>query len=147
MEQMLQGVDVADVMDPAPASIPPTAPVQSLVFDHLLDGSHRAVAVQSPDASLLGLVTLADLRHLRQEEWGSTPVSEIMTPTARLVTVTPSEDLQQAIRLLATNRYHQLPVVEGGRLAGMLNRDHVLQYLQFRQLRSGQDGFGRAAGE
>src|SRR5579859_170904 len=52
MDQVLRGVDVADVMDAAPASIPPTVLVQSLVFDHLLDGSHRAVAVQNPDGTL-----------------------------------------------------------------------------------------------
>jgi Zn-dependent protease/predicted transcriptional regulator len=140
MDQVLQGVDVADVMDPAPASIAPTVPVQSLVFDHLLDGSHRAVAVQDSDGSLLGLVTLSDLRHLQQAEWSSTTVSRIMTPAARLQTVTPNEDLQHAIALLATNRYHQLPVLENNHLVGLLNRDHVLQYLQVRQLESRQSG-------
>jgi Zn-dependent protease/predicted transcriptional regulator len=140
MDQVLRGVDVRDVMDPAPASIAPSTPVQSLLFDHLLDGSQRAVAVQSPDGTLLGLVTLSDLRQLQQEEWSSTPVSRIMTPATELSTVTPVEDLQQAIGLLAGNRYHQLPVVEDGHLVGMLNRDHVMQYLQLRQLQSRQQG-------
>jgi Zn-dependent protease/predicted transcriptional regulator len=145
LDQVLRGVDVRDVMDDAPAGIAPTTPVQSLVFDHLLDGSHRAVAVQSPDGTLLGLVTLSDLRHLQSEDWATTPVRRIMTPAATLRTVTPEEDLRQAIGLLADNHYHQLPVVEHGRLAGMLNRDHVMQYLQLRQLQSRQDGTGRAA--
>jgi len=134
MDQVLRGVDVRDVMDPAPVGIAPTIPVQSLVFDHLLDGSQRAVSVQNPDGTLLGLVTLTDLRHLDQEDWRTTPVSRIMTPAAKLRTVAPTEDLRHAIGLLADNRYHQLPVVEQGRLVGMLNRDHVMQYLQLRQL-------------
>jgi CBS domain-containing protein len=121
--------------------------VQSLVFDHLLDGSHRAVTVQNPDGTLLGLVTVTDLRHLRQEDWTTTPVRQIMTPAATLHTVTPEEDLRQAIGLLAEHRYHQLPVVEHGRLVGLLNRDHVMQYLQLRQLQSRRDGAGRAADE
>ena len=140
MEQLLRGVDVRDVMDAAPASIPPTTPVQSLVFDHLLDGSHRAASVQDPDGTLLGLVTLSDLRHLPQGDWPSTSVSQIMTPAARLRTVTPEEDLQHAIGLLAANRYHQLPVVEQNRLVGMLNRDHVMQYLQLRRLQNPPGG-------
>jgi Zn-dependent protease/CBS domain-containing protein len=145
MDQLLRGVDVADVMDAAPAAIGPTIPVQSLVFDHLLDGSHRAVAVQDPDGALLGLVTLTDLRHLKQEDWRTTPVSLIMTPTAKLRTVAPTEDLRHAIGVLAGNRYHQLPVVEQGRLVGMLNRDHVMQYLQLRQLQSRQQRTTEAA--
>jgi Zn-dependent protease/CBS domain-containing protein len=140
LEQMLRGVDVADVMDPAPTGISPDVPVQSLVFDHLLDGSHRAVAVQGPDGSLQGLVTLSDLRHVQQEDWSTTPVSRIMTPTVQLKTVTPTEDLQRALSLLAANRHHQLPVVEGTHLVGMLNRDHVLQYLQLGQTQSRNDG-------
>jgi Zn-dependent protease/predicted transcriptional regulator len=134
LDQVLRGVDVRDVMDPAPTGIAPTISVQSLVFDRLPDGGHRAVAVQSADGTLLGLVTLADLRHLHQEDWTTTPVSKIMTPASALTTVTPSEDLQHAIGLLASNRYHQLPVVENGHQIGMLNRDHVLQYLRSRQL-------------
>jgi Zn-dependent protease/predicted transcriptional regulator len=140
MDQVLRGVDVSDVMDASPAAIAPTTPVQSLVFDHLLDGSHRAVSVQNPNATLLGLVTLSDLRDLKQEDWRTTPVSEIMTPAARLQTVTPQEDLRQAIELLAGNRYHQLPVVEDSHLVGLLNRDHVMQYLQLRQLQTRRDG-------
>jgi CBS domain-containing protein len=103
--------------------------------------------VQNPDGTLLGLVTVSDLRHLRQEDWATTPVRQIMTPATALRTVTLEEDLRQAIGLLAENRYHQLPVVEHGRLVGLLNRDHVMQYLQLRQLQSRRDGAGRAADE
>ncbi|HEX6506562.1 MAG TPA: site-2 protease family protein [Chloroflexota bacterium] len=146
MNEVLRGVDVRDVMDPAPPSIGPSVPVQSLVFDHLLDAGHRAVAIQDLDGTLLGLATLTDLRHVPQERWGTTPVSQIMTPAATLRTVAPTEDLRKAIGLLADNRYHQLPVVEQGRLVGMLNRDHVLRYLQQRQLQGPPPGTPVTAG-
>jgi Zn-dependent protease/predicted transcriptional regulator len=136
MDQVLRGVDVADVMDEIATGMAPTVPVESLVFDHLLGGNRRAMAVQNPDGTLVGLVTLTDLRDVRREDWATTPVSRIMTPAARLRTVTPTEDLRQAIELLAENRYHQLPVLQDGRLVGMLNRDHVMQYLQVRQLQN-----------
>jgi Zn-dependent protease/CBS domain-containing protein len=145
VEQMLRGVDVADVMDPPPASIAPDVPVQSLLVDHLLDGSHRAAIVQDLDGRLVGLVTLSDLKDVPQADWTRTPVSRIMTPAARLVTVTPGEDLQKALGLLATNRYHQLPVVDNGHLAGILNRDHVLQFLQLRRLQSRQSASSTSA--
>jgi len=77
MDQVLHGVAVADVMDEVPPSIGFTVSVQYLVFDHLLDGRHRAVVVQGPDGSLLGLVMLSDLRQVPQEDWPTTPVSRI----------------------------------------------------------------------
>jgi CBS domain-containing protein len=140
MDQVLQGVDVRDVMDPAPDPIPPTTSVQALVFQHLLTGGRRSVSVQGPDGTLLGLVTVADLRHVAQAEWAATPVSQIMTRAADLRTVTPAEDLRHAMQTLAENRYHQLPVVDNGRLVGTLDRGHVLQYLHLRQLMSRQQG-------
>jgi Zn-dependent protease len=133
MDHVLRSVDVGDVMDTAPRAVDPNIPVQSLVFDHLLDGGQRAVPVDDATGNLLGLITLSDLRHLNQTDWPTTPVSRIMTPRDRLRTVTPSDDLRYAIGLLADNRYHQLPVLDQDHLVGMLNRDHVMQYLQKRQ--------------
>jgi Zn-dependent protease/predicted transcriptional regulator len=129
MDQGLQHVDVGDVMDHVTTEVPPTAPVQSLVSNHFLDASRRAVPVQGTDGSLLGLVTLADLRHLAQADWPSTSVDVIMTPASKLRTVAPTDSLRQAIQLMADNRYHQLPVMDDGRLVGMLDRNHVMQYL------------------
>jgi Zn-dependent protease/predicted transcriptional regulator len=129
MDQGLQHVDVGDVMDHVTTEVPPTAPVQSLVSNHFLDASRRAVPVQGADGSLLGLVTLADLRHLAQADWPSTSVDVIMTPASKLRTVAPTDNLRQAIQLMADNRYHQLPVMDDGHLVGMLDRDHVVQYL------------------
>jgi Zn-dependent protease/predicted transcriptional regulator len=129
MDQGLQHVDVGDVMDHVTTEVPPTAPVQSLVSNHFLDASRRAVPVQGTDGSLLGLVTLADLRHLAQADWPSTSVDVIMTPASKLRTITPTDSLRQAIQLMADNRYHQLPVMDDGRLVGMLDRNHVMQYL------------------
>jgi CBS domain-containing protein len=144
MDQVLRGVEVADVMEPAPAPVAPTTLLQYLVFEHLLDGSHRAAVVQGADGALVGLATLSDLRQVRQEDWTDTSVSEIMTPAARLRTVAPTEDLREAIGILADNRYHQLPVAERGRVVGMLNRDHIMQYLHLPDRRPAS---GRAAGE
>jgi Zn-dependent protease len=129
MDQGLQHVDVGDVMDHVTTEVPPTSPVQSLVSNHFLDASRRAVPVQGADGSLLGLVTLADLRHLAQADWPTTSVDVIMTPASKLRTVAPTDSLRQAIQLMADNRYHQLPVMDDGRLVGMLDRNHVMQYL------------------
>ena len=98
------------------------------------------------EGSLDGLVALRDLRRAEQESWSTTPVSGIMTPGGDLTTVAPSDDLMHAIQLMGGNRYHQLPVVDQGRLVGMLNRDHVMQYLHARQITSRQPQTAEAVG-
>lgn len=134
MDNVLLGVEVGNVMDHIQITVPPDTPVDALIYRHILDDNQRAVPVVSEDGGLRGLVTLADARHVPRQEWTLLPVSRIMTPAERLCTVSPDDSLRDALRILAENSYHQLPVVANGRLVGMLNRAHVLQYLHMRRL-------------
>jgi Zn-dependent protease/CBS domain-containing protein len=133
VDQVLAGVDVHDVMDPAPPSVGPAVTVAELVYGHMLQANQRAIPVSGLDGSLAGLVTLNDVNRVTQEEWTRTAVSRVMTPAEKLVSVRPRDHLKAALALLAENNFNQLPVIEGGRLVGMLNRSHVLQYLHMRQ--------------
>jgi Zn-dependent protease len=63
--------------------------------------------------------------------FGDLVVDQIMTP-APLTIVSPTDDVGVAIGLMAQKRVHQLPVVENGRVLGMLNREHVLRWIQLR---------------
>jgi CBS domain-containing protein len=49
-----------------------------------------------------------------------TPVSAIMTP-APLVTVTPDSRARECMRLMTERRIRHLPVLDGGRVVGMLS--------------------------
>ncbi len=133
MEGVLRGVDVRDLMDPAPVSVPAWTTIDALVYHHMLNENQRAIPVSGRDGAFEGLVTLADVRHLPRDQWNTTQVSQIMTPASRLRNVTPGTDLRTAMQILAENSYHQLPVMDEERLVGMLNRGHVLQWLHMRE--------------
>jgi Zn-dependent protease len=133
VDRVLVGVDVRDVMDPAPRPVGAALSVHDLIYEHMLSANQRAIPVIGPDGSLAGLVTFGDVNHVPRDEWDRTAVSRIMTRAEQLKTVRPDEHLRQALQFLAENNYHQLPVVENGRLVGMLNRAHVLQYLHMRE--------------
>jgi CBS domain-containing protein len=47
-----------------------------------------------------------------------------------LKTVGPDTDLSTALRLLVENDVHQLPVLQNGRLMGMLARADIMRYIQ-----------------
>lgn len=51
---------------------------------------------------------------------------------APLTTLAPSAEVSGAIGLMAQKGLHQLPVVEDGRVLGMLNRDHVLRWIHLK---------------
>jgi Zn-dependent protease/CBS domain-containing protein len=111
--------------------VSPDARVDFFVSDYILAFHQRAYPVMNEEG-LVGIVSLADLRKVPQAEWHQRIVSEIMTPRRDLFTVTRSDDLATAAELMATRGVHQLPVVEGGRLFGLVTRADIVRLIQTR---------------
>lgn len=134
MDRVLLGVDVRNVMDPAPIGVGPSLSVAEAVEGYILPRGSRALAVNAPDGSLLGLVTLTDIQHVPRSEWDTTPVSRVMIPADRLQTTVPDAALRDALAAMAEHNFNQLPVVANNRVVGLLNRAHVLQWIHMREL-------------
>ncbi|MBA3450991.1 MAG: CBS domain-containing protein, partial [Chloroflexia bacterium] len=56
----------------------------------------------------------------------------IMTPLGELPRVEVNDELLTAVQLMDANQLGQLPVFDGGRLAGLLTRDEVIHHLRLR---------------
>jgi CBS domain-containing protein len=146
---------VADIMERDPVSIRPEESVETLLRtlrEHELPG----IPVVNGGGRCIGIVTESDLI-LRDEEedlrlplhidlFGGTvflgrlkpfeervkkaiasTVADMMTPDP--LTVAPETDLREAARLIAEERHNRLPVVEHGRLVGVVTRLDVLSAL------------------
>jgi CBS domain-containing protein len=57
----------------------------------------------------------------------------VMVPAESVITATPDMPLLDATRAMTERDLHQLPVVEGGRMVGLLTRGDILQQLEVRQ--------------
>ena len=121
------GVKVKDVMASDVPTIDPGASIQDAVFGSLLRRGERALPV-CDGGMVVGLLSLTDVKRLPRDQWPSRIVRSVMS-AAPLVTVGPDEDLAHAMDLLAGNGIHQLPVIEDGKLVGLISRSHVMQYL------------------
>ena len=121
------GVKVKDVMASDVPTVDPGASIHDAVFGSLLRRGARALPVCDGDL-VVGLLSLTDVKRLPREEWTSRIVRSVMS-AAPLVTVGPDQDLADAMDLLAGNGIHQLPVIEDGKLVGLISRSHVMQYL------------------
>ena len=131
VEDMLEGVPITRLMrDPAPA-VPPDLPISTLVYDHIMQGDERAFPVAEADR-LLGMVFIENLRTLDRSSWDKTTVRDVMVPQNELETVTPREDAMDAFQKLTHREMRQIPVVQNGKLIGMLRRRDILRWLQLR---------------
>lgn len=101
----------------------------------------RHLPVVERDGTLIGVVTDRDLRHRLFEprvmkEIGSVsvetvlkavPVKDVMS--SPVVTVGPQDDLESAARAMLDDKVGSLPVVENGRVVGIITETDVLRQI------------------
>ncbi|HEU5425212.1 MAG TPA: site-2 protease family protein [Nitrolancea sp.] len=128
---ILKGVPVTRIMRTNVPTVPADAHVSQLV-DQIMQSDERSFPVMRGD-ELVGLITLDDVRRVPRDQWETTPVRQIMTPVDKLAVASPQEDANDVFTELATKDVNQLPVVQDGRLVGMVRRGDLLRFLQLHQ--------------
>ena len=131
LQDTLAGHTARELMTPECVTVPPDLTVSSLVNDYVLTTGRRCFPV-TDDGRILGLVTLADIRSVPREEWPSRTVQEAMTPLQKLKAVSPGEDISTVLHLLADEDINQVLVMEDDRIAGVIGRDNLLNFINLR---------------
>jgi CBS domain-containing protein len=103
-----------------------------LVDEYFLPQGLRSALVLQGD-QFAGLITLSDIRHVPREQWPQTPVDMVMIPVNRLHAVSPTQSLNDVLPLMANNDVNQLPVVQDGRVVGILSRDAIMRFIEVRR--------------
>jgi CBS domain-containing protein len=130
VQELLGGLSVSRLMRTSGPTVPPGTPIAAFVSDWLTRGDERAFPIVGDDGRLLGVASLADVRVAPRDAWETTPLSAVMTPRERLVTVAPRDDLAQAHEKMVRADVGQLPVLDGDRLVGMLLRRDVARWIE-----------------
>jgi CBS domain-containing protein len=146
---------VADIMDRSPATVRPDDPVEK-VLAVLSENQVHGVPVTTDGGRCVGIITEADLvlageeqdlhlphyvelfgglifleshRHFeeRLRKAVAATAHDMMTPDP--VTIDPGATVAEAARVIARTRHNRLPVVEHGRLVGVVTRLGVLEAL------------------
>jgi CBS domain-containing protein len=120
---------VRDAMVPEPGALDASATAQE-AGKRLSDPAVRAVLVCDEGGKLVGVITRKTL--VREivaagSDPAATPLGQIAEPP--LLTLDASMDLDEAFRLLEEQDFERVPVVEGGRLVGILSRTIVQRRL------------------
>ncbi|HEX9796471.1 MAG TPA: CBS domain-containing protein [Anaerolineales bacterium] len=126
---------VRDWMTPDPITI--TVDTVLLEAHKLMtDNSIRRLPILK-DGELVGIVTLGDVRGAEPSEATSLNIWELNYLLSRLtversmrqpvVTVTPATTIAEAARLMLDNRIAGLPVVDQGRLVGIITESDIFR--------------------
>jgi len=132
VKQTLEEVPVGRIMQTRLARVDPELSVARLVEEHMMASGQRVLPVERA-GRFLGLVSLTDLQKSERRAWERMTAAEIMTPLERLACVAPDADAGEALDELARRGVNQLPVLEHGRLVGLLRREDVLKWLSLHE--------------
>jgi Zn-dependent protease/predicted transcriptional regulator len=131
VKEALSGVKARDIMTTDFETVPPGLSVQTLVDDYILKKRERVFLVGSPD-DLRGIVCLEDVKSRGRHEWEGARVSDIMTPKDKLEAVGPDASGDEVLAKLAGKEVHQVPVLDSGRVKGLICRTDIIRVLQTR---------------
>ncbi|SEF86746.1 CBS domain-containing protein [Thermomonospora echinospora] len=111
---------VSEVMTPAPVAVPPQCSLVQAAEQMRRHGIGDVLVAE--DDRLCGLVTDRDIvvrAVAAGRDMAATPVSEVCSP--ELVTLTPADDAETAVRLMREHAVRRIPVVDGDRPVGMVS--------------------------
>lgn len=144
IERALGDVVASDIMRPPPAPVPETWSLQRLADERVLGDAERAFLTESL-GRVSGLITISDLTRVPRARWSETAIRDAMVASEDVRTIQPDTSVLEAMRLMQEHDVNQLPVLDDGRLVGMLTRGDVLQRLELSTLVGDLEGQGQPA--
>ena len=88
-----------------------------------------SIPIPSVFTLLEGFIPLTSIKRLdkEMEKIAALTVKEAMT--LEPVTVSPETDIEEVAKLMVDKKYHTLPVVDGGKVVGIVGKEDVLKTL------------------
>ena len=128
LRERLSHFKVRELINPNIETIRPETTVSEMVMNVFRRQPGRAVPVCRDDR-LVGIVTITDVKKIPQDQWGTTPVERIMT-SSPLYTVSPEDNLNTAMALIAQHDINQVLIKENDKCAGLLSRADIIRFIQ-----------------
>jgi Zn-dependent protease/CBS domain-containing protein len=131
MKEALRGLRVGDLMALDCPRVDGSDNLQTLVDEQLLPTGQRCFVVEDK-GNVAGIITTHEVKSITRARWPYTTVDQVMQPLGRLHAVRSDTLVTDALETMGREDVNQLPVVNDGRLAGIISRGHILRTLQTR---------------
>ena len=128
-QSALTGYKVSQAMSNTPPAVPGDLTLQQLVDEHILGTGRRSFIVTRDDGPV-GLMTLHRIKEVPRDRWSVTSAAQIAKPLDELKRLKPETGLWTALQEMDRDGVNQLPVIEDGRIIGMLSRDDLISFLR-----------------
>jgi Zn-dependent protease len=122
VENVLRSVEIREVMSSNPVTVSPSTTVED-VIELMFKFKHLGYPVIE-DGELVGMVTLNDVTKAPRE----VRVEDVMSK--KVVAINPKSSAFEAFKIMNENKIGRLPVVEDGKLVGIVSRTDLVRVLE-----------------
>lgn len=131
LKDVLAGYTVSDVTMTDCPHVPPDLTLDTLVDEKVLPSGRRCFPVMQ-DWLLCGLLTVHRIKEVPKDRWSATRSEDAMIPREELGTVRTTDPLPDVFDRMASEDMNQFPVMDNGRLVGMVARDALMKFIGLR---------------
>jgi Zn-dependent protease/predicted transcriptional regulator len=131
IEQALERVRVSDIMTREPVTLSPEMSVAEAIEQRFLRFGYGGFPVAS-DGQVLGVLTLAHVRHCQPQERAHRKVRDIMLPLAPGLAIAPGASALDALHKMNEANSGRLVVLDGGKMVGFITRSGVARIVQMK---------------
>lgn len=131
LKEMLRGIRVGEVMRRDYLLVDGHINLEDFALKFLMRMGSRCFMV-TRKGLVAGLITLRDVKAVPRARWRYTTVDDAMQPLERVSSVSPQAPLNESLEIMGRDDVHQLPVLERGRLLGVISRGAIQQLLKDR---------------
>lgn len=132
LKHVLEGVKVKDVMTREIISVFPHITLSDLVQNQFYLHIFVSFPVIDDSGNFLGMVSLKQVKEVPQNQWHVITVREIMTDTSQIRALSPWDDASDLMSALMLSDMGRLPVLDSGKLVGIVTRRDILTLLTIR---------------
>lgn len=130
-QEALRGITASQVMTSHYATVPPDITLKQLVEGYVLLRGQRFFLV-ADESGFKGILTLRNIKSIPQSSWNTTPVENIMVPAGQIKVARPGQDVMNIMAEMSESAINQMPVVDEGRVIGLITRDNLSRALRTR---------------
>ncbi|MBI5287084.1 MAG: site-2 protease family protein [Deltaproteobacteria bacterium] len=131
VKKALGGIKVDAVMTRGVVTVEDSYTLERVVEEYFF-GYHFVSFPVMSEGSLVGMLTLNDVRAVPRPQWGTTLVRDVMDVITRDTVLHPGDTALDALSKMVGLGVGRLPVLDDGKLVGIVTRRDIMKLMEFK---------------
>ena len=132
LREGLSHITVSDIMTPNPYTVTSDITLHELVDHYFYRYKVHSFPV-TKEGKIVGFISIKHVKSIPQKQWDAISVGQTMDSLDQLKTLSPTDDAFNVLRLMTDHDNGRLPVVENGKVVGILTRRDIMEFVSMRE--------------